>query len=251
MAESVSGKDKLLRYTRLYVGGYDLSGDSRNYSAFENAFEEVDNTGWDDTVMNFLDNARRNISLRGYQCYLNDTAGRAWQILKDAPNDHVLSMVFGGGGDPAIPDPAMLMSGVQIIDTAGIDGNIAILNVDFLPNADTYDAYMEGVAGVLLCAATSRAATYTGGSHNHGAATTGGWQANLHILASSGGTWSFVIEHSANDSDWSTLHTFSADGSAVTSERGSGSDTVNQYTRAVFTRTSGTVTAVLTLGRVP
>jgi len=251
MAESPSGKDKRLKDARLYVGAYDLSGDSRNYGSLDNGFDQVEFTGWSENVMNFLEDGRRILGLRGYQAHLNDAAGRAFTILKDAPNNVPLSFVMGGGGDPAIPDPAYLMYGVQISDVGGFDGGAGIITADFLPDAAQYDAYMEGAMGVLLSAATSRSATYTGGSHDNEASSVNGWQANLHVLVSSGGTWAITIEHSTNDSDWATLTTFSADGSTVVAERKSGADTVNRYTRAVLTRTSGTLTAVITFGRVP
>lgn len=249
MAVTKSGKDKVQRYFRLYVGGIDLSGDSRTFGSAENSFEGVDVTGWNQGVRNFISSGRRTVGLRGYVAHFNDTAVTgAHTVLAGSDNADRLSLLFGGGGAPAIGDPAYLLGPVQLMDNASIDSEAAIMTADFVPDARQYnDASMPW--GVTLHGATSLSSTTSASSVDNEGATSNGARANLHITVSSGGTWAFTVEHSTNDSDWATLMTFSADGSTVTSEQQSSTGTVNQYLRVVATRTSGSVTPIVTIAR--
>ena len=86
-------------------------------------------------------------------------------------------------------------------------------------------------------------------SADNGASSSDGFIAHLHILSTSSGDFAFKIRHSADDSAWSDLVTFSADGSAVTAELASGTGTVNRYVAFDATRTAGTVTAICTFVR--
>jgi hypothetical protein len=105
---------------------------------------------------------------------------------------------------------------------------------------------------VVLHPAVARSSTTNGTTVNHGAATSNGFQANLHVYAA-GGVWAFTIEHSTTGAfagEQATLHTFTANGSAIASEHGSGTGAVRQYVRAVLTRTSGNASAVITFARL-
>jgi len=248
MAATASGKDKILRWTRIYVGGYDLSGDSRTFSSADIIYGEADVTGWSEAVTNFLRDGRLATGIRGYQALLNDATGRAYTILQ-AGNAQNVSLLFGGGGEPAIPDPAYLIPSVQMMDNATIDGNVAMINADFIPQAGAVDTAVANPFGVLLSPATSISSTTTGASHDNEGATTGGWHSIIHITATSSGNFAFTIEHSTDDSAWATLGTFTTTGGSVTSEYLSGSGTVNQYTRFLATRTAGTVTPVVSFAR--
>jgi hypothetical protein len=190
------------------------------------------------------------VGLRGYQALLNDTASSgAFSLLKDADNTHILSLVFGGGGEPAVPDPVYMLSGVQISDTAGWDGAAAAITADFIYNAGVFSTLVDSPWGVLLSPETSISATTTNASHDNGAATANCGYAHLHVTATSSGNFAFTIEDSANDSAWATIATFTSTGGAITGERQTISGTIRQYTRAVLTRTGGSVTAVITLAR--
>ena len=250
MAATPSGKDKLLRHLRIFLGGYDISGDARSFDTVLNSYGEVDMTGWANLVKNFLADGARQIGVMGFKAFINDTASSgAFSILKDADNTHNLSILFGGGGEPAIPDPAYLLSAVQMDDEAGLDGGAGIISADFLSNAGQFSTLVGNPWGVVLSPNTSISATTTGASHDNGAATTNGGYAHLHITATAAGNFAFTIEDSANDSAFATIGTFTADGSAITSERLTISGTIRQYVRAVATRTGGTCTPVIVLAR--
>ena len=106
-----TGKNKLLRFCRAYFGGYDLSGDSRTFGALANSVGEIEIGGWSETAMNYVTDARRTIGLDGYQTIVNDTAGRSFARLKDAPQAHVITIALGGGAAPAAPAAGMVPPG--------------------------------------------------------------------------------------------------------------------------------------------
>ncbi len=249
MAATPSGKDKLMRWARMYVGGYDISGDSRTVSTLDMTYGEADITGWSEPVWNYLRDGRLTTGITGYQAIANDTATTGSVTLLQDGNDQNLSLFLGGGGEPAIPDPAYLLPGVQLMDTMSIDGNVAIINADFKPQAGAIDTAVANPLGVMLSPATSISSTTNNTSHDNEGATTGGWNAIIHVTATSSGNFAFTIEHSTNDSAWATLGTFTTTGGSIGSEYLSGSGTVNQYTRFVATRTAGSVTPVVSFAR--
>lgn len=243
-----AGKNKLLKYARIYVNGYDLSGDARTFDSLDCQFGDQDMSGWSNQTRMYLADQRLIVGVRGFQALLNDAAAGAYTILKTPTGvtQKQVSVLFGGGAAPAAGDLAYLLAGAQLNDQSGLDGQALNIKADFLP--------MPGVTvgmpwGVVLHPATSLAATTNGTSINNGAGTTTGWQANLHVTVSSGGTWAFTIEHSTNGSSWSTLGTFTINGSAVASEHLTDVGTVNQYVRFVATRTGGSVTPICTFAR--
>lgn len=248
MAVTTSGKDKILRWARIYLGGYGISGAARTFSSARCEYGEADFTGWSDAVRNYLRDGHMTSGLEGFQAAMDDTATTgAFILMKTAPDTN-LSLLFGGGGEPAVGDPAYLLPAVQLNDDASFDSNVGILSATFKPKAGTLAAAGSPL-GVVLSPEISISSTTTNGSHDNGGATTGGWHAILHVTATNSGNYAFTIEHSANDSAYSTLGTFSADGSAVTSEYLSSTGTVNQYVRFVATRTAGDTTPVVTFAR--
>lgn len=248
-----SGKDKLMRYTRLYFGGYDLSGDSRNFGAATQTHPAVNMTGWSSAGEQYLAD-RPTIGITGYQALMNDTATTgAFSILKATPQSAYVSMLFGGGGEPEIGDPAYLLGALQPSHAINNDGGALVVDADFALSAATMDAYAAAPAGYVLSPATSLSSTTTQISvdlYVNSTALTNGAQAILHVTASSGGTWAMIIEHSTDDSSYATLMTFSSNGSAITSERQTASGTIRRYVRFKATRTSGTITPVVVFAPV-
>ena len=252
MAVTTSGKDKVLRWTRIYVSGYDLSGDARTFGSLDNSFAEVDFTGWSEAVRNYLADGHRVVGVRGFQALMNDTSGRAFDRLKAANTAGRLSICFGGGGEPSAGDPAYHLPSIQMMAPQGLDGSAAAITADFIPDARQVSTLTDNPMGVVLRGPTSMSSTVTASSsnsHDNGGATTSGWSAILHVLSTSSGNFAFKIRHSSDDSSWSDLGTFTANGSAVTSELLTGSGTVNRYVAFNAARTAGTVTVVVTFAR--
>jgi hypothetical protein len=106
--------------------------------------------------------------------------------------------------------------------------------------------------GVSLSDLAVVSATGFGTSVDLAAGTTNGGRANLHVTAVSGTTptLAVVVQHSTNNSTWTTLGTFST-ASAVTSQTLAFSGTVNRYVRASYTAggTSPQFTCQVSLAR--
>lgn len=97
--------------------------------------------------------------------------------------------------------------------------------------------------GVSLHALTAETGAANSASVNNGAATTNGYSAHLHVTDVTAVSAVVKVQHSANDSTWADLVTFTAatTGGGATSQRVTGIGTVNQYTRMDL---SGTITSV-------
>lgn len=246
MAAVASGKDKLLRHARIVFGPYNLSGDARTISSAELGFGEAPNWGWDNRVQTLVSSGNRMAGIRGFQALINDDTGRSAAALAVTDvNYYPVSLFLGGGGDPACPDPAYTIDGIGIGNAASFDSGIGVFSCDFLPVAGGADANPLGVT--LLYQGLT--ATTNGASHDAGAATANGFICSLHITASSGGEWEFVLQDSADDSSWTTLGTFTLDGSEVSAEAISGTGAVKRYVRLQATRTSGTCTVAVAFSR--
>lgn len=246
MAATASGKDKLTRYTRVFVGGVDLSGDVRTFSSLDDTFTEAATWGLSDSVYNYLSSGERMVGIQGYQALLNDTAVTgAHTVLSAGGSTHLVTVLFGGGGEPAVPDPAYLLPAVNLAVTISINEKMATLTGDMM--ASSGDS--AGAPWGVTLANGALTATTEGASHDNAAATTGGWQASLHITVSSGGEWEYKIQHSTNDSDWDDLATFTLDGSVINSEHLSGATEAYRYVRLLATRTSGTCTIASAFAR--
>lgn len=244
------GKNKLLRFCRVYLGGYDVSGDTRTFNTLENSMSEVDFTGLGQDG-NYLANQVRKLGVSGYQALMNDlAAGSASTLLNPAPQNLNLSVFIGGGAAPAVGDMAYLLPSIQMGATSDFSATAGVLSADFLPG--TTNVAHGNPFGRVHLPLTALTATDTGTNVNNAAATaTGGALGILHVTVSSGGTWSFVIQQSADGStNWTTLITFTLTGNAVTSEAVFVTGAVQQYTRTLFTRTSGTLTAACAMARL-
>lgn len=244
-----AGKNKLLRWCRLYYGAYDLSGDARTFSQVMNSFDGVDMTAWSNVVKKYLNNQQRDVGIIGFQALMNDTANSgAFSALK-APytSPTQVTLAFGGLAEPTNGDPVYFLDSAQMADNADLDGEAHVISADFRADPDTYSGYNP--FGKILQGAVSLSASGDSASIDNGASSANGYHAILHIIASDGGTWVLEVEHSTDDAAWAQLALFTADGSVITSEYKTATGTVNRYVQFTFTRTSGTITAVCAFGR--
>jgi hypothetical protein len=245
-----AGKNKLTRYMRIYVGGYDLSGDARTVDSLDAMYADQDMSGWSDQVKKSLADMVMSVGIRGFQALMNDTASSgAHSLLKspDGVTQKQVSVLLGGGASPAASDPAYLLTGVDIAGNIVMDGKAPAIRGDFVP----MPGYMDGQPwGKVLMPNTSLAATTNGSTVDDAASSANGAHANLHILATASGNFEFKIEHSTDGISWATLGTvFTANGSAITSEYKTFTGTVNRYVRFVATRTGGTASVVCVFAR--
>lgn len=103
--------------------------------------------------------------------------------------------------------------------------------------------------GIILDGASTISATGTGTVADNSASTAIGATANLHVTANTRNTNSVIkVQHSADNSTWVDLITFTTVGSTTTtSESLSASGTINRYLRTSSTLTSGTGSLTFTV----
>lgn len=243
MAVTPSGKDKLLRYSDLYLGPYDMTGLAFSVNNLTAMYEPVSMAGWRQDM--FYKLCRHEVGIDGLQVIMDDDANQSLDRLKGIPNEYPVAFLFGGGGDPAIGDPCFGIDAVNSNTMAMIQDCKWLLQANFRQTATGYDDLIKMPLGRVLHPATSLSGSLDASSVDFGrTGQNGGW-AILLVVASSGGTWTLTIEDSSDDSSWATLITFSADGSAISSEVATVSGQVDQYLRASLTQSSGDVTPVI------
>jgi len=236
-------KNKLTRWARMYINGYDLSGDSRNVNQLLDEFAEAEMPGWANSVKNYL-SGHRATGGRGYQALINDDTAGSLTALKTA-GAKVVSLFLGSSAEPVVGDAAYLLSAAEMSNIAGFDGNAGVISSDFLPVSGAE----ASPHGKVIFPKTAVSATGSGASVDNGASSANGWHANIHVFATASGNYTFTIEHSSNGSDWTTLGTFTINGSAMTGEALSGTGTVNRYVRLTRTRTGGSCTFAVAFAR--
>lgn len=241
------GKNKIMRFARMYVDAYNISGDSRTFGSLGVGYGEVDLTGWDNTIRQLLTDKQLEAAISDYQALINDTdPGGSFTQLKNPTAGREVSILFGGNAEPEFGDPAYLLASAQMSSNTNFDSKAGVISATF--RADTVDNN-EWPIGHVIHPETSIAITTTGDPLDNGEATALGWHAIIHIIASDAGTWVLEVQHSTDDISYSTLGTFVLDGSVIGSEHIGGTGTVNQYVAVELTRTSGTITPVVTFAR--
>jgi hypothetical protein len=243
------GKNKIINHCRLYVGGYDLSGDSRTFDRCEYGIGQIDTTGWSDEIATALSDGMWKFGVYGYQAFMDDAAGKSSAILGAAPTSTQLVLAFGGGAAPVAGDLSYLMGTTILSSQAGFSDKIGVYQTDFASGTDMSGTYIKQPFGRLLYPKTDLTDTANGSSVDHGAATAAGGFAVLQVFTATG-VYALKVQHSANNADWSDLITFTKTGAAVGSElKQTSSGTVYQYLRFQATKTSGTITAACAFAR--
>lgn len=234
------------RHFRLLLDEYDLSGDMRQIGSAGIEYGEEDVTGWSDAVINYT-LGRPTVKIDGFQAVFNNTLLTGVHVLKDV-EEYLATLCVGIKAAPAVGDPCISMPLNQGAYKLSGDGPVLVsINLNG-PGQD--HTLPSNVFGAILAYAAALAATTNGASVNNGASSANGALCYLHITVSSGGTWAFKVQHSPNDSAWADLATFTINGSVVAVEQKAAAGTVDQYTRLVATRTSGTVTVTATIVRL-
>jgi hypothetical protein len=235
------------RYCKMLAGGANLTGDTRTLSGAGYSYTEADATGWTGTMLSHP--GRATLTLGSYQALYNTRAAATGPIEPGThttiatPEARIVTFILGIGEEPTIGAPAFSARALQLSYKADAPADdMVIINADFTQEAAT------GIAakgwGQLLYNGASVSSTTTAGSLDNGASTSAGAYAFLHITTSAGAMgsndWTITLEDSADDSSFSTIATFTADGSSATAEMQTIAGTVDRYTRAVLTKTAGT-----------
>jgi len=248
----MAGRSHILRWTRVYLDGYNISGVMRDIGNMTNSFGEAMMAGINESPRHFVSDQMRSVGVSGFKALMDDTAlsGIHTLLVAATKTGHELSILFGNGAEPDELDPAYLMGGVALGDNASWDGATAVMSSDFLPDTLTTTGRPWGV---VLSDETSLGSTTNKTQHDNLALTTKGYQANLHVTATSSGNFSLLIQHSTSGAwagEEATLGAFAASGSIVASEHISGTGTVNRYVRFRAVKTGGSCTPVVTFARL-
>lgn len=163
--------------------------------------------------------------------------------------DDITSRLGSSTAVAATISPAGFSAGAPawLLPALTIDYQVSNTVADLVPFTLNLGAGAAAGYGICLTALAALTATGNGTSQDNAAATSNGAVAHLHITAVSGTTPSMTvtIEHSTNNSTWTTLGTFAA-ANAVGSQTLQISGTVNRYVRASRT-ISGTNPSFTTL----
>lgn len=217
----------------ILIGGYSLSPYASGYE-INPGLEPVDITGFQDPNQNFIPgiwNGEMNINM-----FWNSTAGSANAALSALGTKAVtvIPETYVLGGD------ALSMYATQTSWNPSGDAAGSPLKCDSV-NFKGLGASGYGVMGGVMLAHQTITNTLTGTGVRDAteAAITAPCVGILHIwTACAADTYVVKIQDSTDNNTWADLITFTANGSAITSEIVAvASDTVNQYRRVVATRT--------------
>src|SRR5258708_1357839 len=108
------GKNKVMRWARMFVGGYALSGDARIFGSLDNGMGDAAIMGRNDSVHWILRDGHRVVGIKGWQGFLNAAAAGAWAVLKQAAaTAQIVTVAFGSGNEPALGDAVYMLVGTQ------------------------------------------------------------------------------------------------------------------------------------------
>lgn len=221
---------RLGKWAKIWVEGYNLTTRSTNVVT-EDIHDEVPNDAYTTDHRYLAGQADGNITLDGY---LDDAAGSTHDALETIANatSKLVTIALGNNATPTIGDPTASMNCQQMEYTNNPDLTAQMaINAVFKNRGTTY-----GMEWGLLLADTTVTANGNQASVDNGASSAGGGVGYLHILAlSAGDTITVLIEDSPNNSDWSTLITFTLDGTALDAERLTVAGTVDRYVRVSYT----------------
>lgn len=233
--------------TAVLFGGYNLSGFLNEASVSESA-ETAETTAFGNNaktyIMGLVDGT---MSLSGMFDAATDAVEPVITTVLGSDTASVVSVVPGG----------LTLGGPSY----GCNSRLTTFEVS-APVADVVSLSAEVQAtggidrGVVLAPATVYSATANGTAVDNAAATTNGGTGYIHVTANSrNGACTFKVQHSADNSTWADLLTFTnTTASTLTAERVSvaAGTTVNRYLRAACTTfggSTGSVTATITFSR--
>lgn len=115
----------------------------------------------------------------------------------------------------------------------------------------TAEAQVTGgmLPGVVLASLIARTATGQTASVDNGASTSNGAKAFLHITAFNGTNVTVKVQESPDNSTWADMITFTQ-ATAVGSQSGTASSTIDRYLRVAITGTFTSVTFAVTIARL-
>lgn len=227
---------------KVYLNGYDLTSYFRSMQAVE-TLGAYDTTVFGNATKTFIPGlADGTIALDGLFDGSSTSAEDAILAAASVAATPGVALVFPAGDAIGARGRACASIHTSYTVSAPVDGVVS--------TAAAIQA-TGGIDGVRsLHALGAETATGDAASVNHGAATTNGGVGYIEAPAFTGTSVVVKIQHSADNSIWADLITFTAISAAHAAQRVEVSGTVNQYLRA--SHASGTfssVTDVVAFGR--
>ena len=245
------------RTSKVYLDEFDMSG-YMNASDISHQQDTAETTVYGSSSRSYLPSqASGTVSLSGLIDATNTagTSDKEFEAILGSATTPVLTIAVEGGtiGNRAILARANETSYTMATPVADVNS----LTADFECSADPANNVTLGVAsGVQLTTGASIAHGSLGAlsSVDNGASSANGGAALLHVPTNSvgGGATTIKVQHSANDSTWADLVTFTAVGaSTITSQLSAVTGTVNRYLRVTASTagSSGAITFMVSFAR--
>jgi hypothetical protein len=223
----MSGKQSGLGM-RFLLGGYDISGDINAIDTIAGGPAGLDVTDITQEAHSRI-GGKRDGSL-SFTSFFD--AANAHPVLSALPRTDVVMAALVG---TALGYPAAVLNAKQIDypPARATDAGLT-MKVDGKGNAYGLEWGIQGTPGLR----TDTSAT-DGSSLDHGAATTHGLQAYLQVTAFTGTDVTISVEHSADNSTFTSLIGFTAVTAAPAQERKAVTGSVDEYLRVSTSTTGG------------
>jgi len=246
------------KHKRIYIGGYDLSGNARSCGPIGVEYDEADLTAWTDTAHGFL-RSHSQTNIGTFNAVFDNTATTGIHIvLPAAGGERNVIVAQGIRAVPAAGDPAFGGTFIQSAYAPQDDGGGVVVSVPFAGWSASASSLIYSIGwGTLLHASgaeTGANSANSGIDNPTAGATTSGGYLCYQVLAGDG-TATLSVDDSANNSTWLALSgatSGSINCTAVTSGLVAltATATVRRYLRwQVALGTATTVTFVLMFAR--
>lgn len=223
--------------TRLYVDGYDISGDVSAINSVADSQNLIDVTGLDKEAIERLAGiADGSVSVNGW---FNAAAGQIHAALLNSGALHRTDMVLLIPLGSAVGDACLFIVAKEAAYNLnrGADGSLAV--------ASEFQANGYGIEWGLMLTAFKRtdSSAANGSSINNGGASTAGASAVAQVFSLGSGTVTPVVQDSADNASFATVTGLSftavGTGGVPTAERKAtaAGATVRQYVRLATTGT--------------
>lgn len=217
---------------RLFVDGFDLSGDVGSISTIHGGGATLDVTGINSAANERIGGLRDGSMT--FSAFMNDAAGQAHQRLKTLPTADVLVTYLRG---PGIGNAAATLAAKQISYDGSRDNSGALTyTVDAQANAFGIEWGQQLTNGIR----TDSTATSPATGLDTGVSLSFGAQAFLQVFAVTGTSVTVTLQDSADNSAFTTIS--GAVFTAATTTGGqrlalANTATIRQYVRAITTGT--------------
>jgi hypothetical protein len=216
---------------RLWVGGHDLSGDVGSIGTLDGPRGVLDVTGIGQSAVERVP-GRSDVRL-DFSSWFDDAVGQAHPVLSALPTGNVV-ILYSNGVSVGAASAGAVVTQIGYGGGRGNDGSLS------------FGVQGQGSAGVplewcqlLTAGEITHASATSSASKDDAAATAQGLAAYLQLGELDSGSVTVSVEHSANDSTWATLVSFTAvaDGTEPAAQRITIAGSVDRYLRVT---TSGT-----------